>query len=162
MRALVNAVADPASTLSLGYAEALVRDLVGGVADSAAKLTRQKTELAGKTLSKYQMWCYPAVNSRSPFHEIGTTRHEAVNTLGLGHYAYNELTAELVRWAHSLPASIRARVPTAWDAGADKGNVHWRPGGKTYRLDRDAYGVSEVIHDPIKADDLVAPIEALS
>jgi hypothetical protein len=161
MRSLVNAVADPSSALGLRNAEALVRDVVGGAADSATKLAKQRSELAGKALSRYQMWCYPAEDSRSPFREIGTTRAEAVNILGLGFYAYTEPAAEIVRWAHALPVSIQAHRPTAWDAGADKGNVHWRPGGSTYRLDRDEFGLSEVVHDPVTVENLVAPIEAL-
>lgn len=162
LRSLVNAVADPSSGLSLRNAEALVRDVVAGVADTATKLARQKSELAGKTLTRYQMWCYPAADSRNPFREIGTTRTEAVNILGLGYYAYDEPHAEILRWAHALPGPVRAHRPTAWDAGADKGNVHWRPGGNTYQLERDDYGVPEVVHDPIKGEDLIAPIEALS
>jgi hypothetical protein len=162
LRSLVNAVVDPSSGLSLRNAEALVRDVVAAIADPATKLARQKSELAGKTLSRYQMWCYPSADSRSPFREIGTTRTEAVNMLGLGYYAYDEPHAEIVRWAHALPGPGRAHRPTAWDAGADKGNVHWRPGGRTYQLERDDYGVPEVVHDPIKAADLIAPIEALS
>jgi hypothetical protein len=142
-------------------AEALVRDLVAAVADTATKLARQKTELAGKTFSRYQMWCYPAADSWSPFREIGTTRAEAVNMLGLGYYAYDEPHAEIVRWAHALPAPVRAYRPTAWDAGGDKGNVHWRPGGRAYQLERDEYGLLEVVHNPIKGADLIAPIEVL-
>jgi hypothetical protein len=161
LRSLVNAVADASSGLSLRNAEALVRDLVGAVTDTATRLARQKAELAGKTLSRYQMWCYPAADSRRPFREIGTTRTEAVNVLGLGCYAYNDPHAEIVRWAHALPAPVAAHRPTAWDAGADKGNVHWRSGGRTYQLERDDYGVSEVVHDPVKGADLIAAIEAL-
>ena len=162
MRSLVNAVADPASALSLRNAEALVRDLVGGAPDPATKLAKQKSELAGKALSRYQMWYYPAADARNPFHEIGTTRAEAVNMLGLGYYAYDEPAAEIVRWAHALPGSIQAHKPTAWDAGADKGNVHWRPGGSTYQLYRNDFGLPEVVHDRVTGDNLVAPIEALS
>ena len=162
MRSLVNAVAAPASALSLHNAEALLRDVVGGVGDSATKLAKQKFELAGKALSRYQMWCYPAADARNPFREIGTTRADAVNMLGLGYYAYDEPATEIVRWAHALPDSIRAYQPTAWDAGADKGNVHWRPGGSTYRLDRDDFGLLEMIHAPVTGEHLVAPIEALS
>jgi hypothetical protein len=162
MRSLVNAVADPASALSLRNAEALVRDIVGGAADPATKLAKQKSELAGKALSRYQMWYYPAADARNPFHEIGTTRAEAVNMLGLGYYAYDEPAAEIVRWAHALPGSIQAHKPTAWDAGADKGNVHWRPGGSTYQLYRNDFGLPEVVHARVSGDNLIAPIEALS
>jgi hypothetical protein len=162
MRSLVNAVADPTSGLSLRNAEALVRDVVGGASDSARKLAKQRTDLAEKVLSRYQMWCYPAADARNPFREIGTTRADAVKMLGLGYYAYNEPAAEIVRWAHALPDSIRAHQPTAWDAGADKGNVHWRPGGSTYQLDRDDFGLPEVVHDPVTGENLVAPIETLS
>jgi hypothetical protein len=162
MRSLVNAVADPASALSLRNAEALVRDVVAGAPDPATKLAKQRFEFAGRNLSRYQMWCYPAADSRDPFHEIGTTRAEAVNILGLGYYAFNEPTAEIVRWAHTLPGSIQAHRPTAWDAGADKGNVHWRPGGSTYQLDRNDFGLSEMVHNPVTGENLVAPVEALS
>lgn len=162
LRSVVNAIAGPSSGLSLRNAEALLRDLVDAVADPATKLARQRSELTGRTLSRYQMWCYPAADPRSPFREIGTTRREAVNVLGLGYYADAEPHAEIVRWAHSLPTSVRACRPTAWDAGADKGNVHWRPGGRTYQLERDEYGVPEVVHAPIRGADLIAPIEAVS
>jgi hypothetical protein len=161
MRSLVNAVADPAGGLSLRNAEALVRDAVAGLADAATKLARQKTDLAGKTLSRFQMWCYPAADHRSPRREIGAGRMDAVNILGLGFYAYDAPGEEVVHWAHALPNSVGAHRPTAWDAGTDRGNVHWRPGGKTYRLDRDDYGLPEVVHNPIKGDDLIAPVEAL-
>jgi hypothetical protein len=162
MRSLVNAIADPASAVGLRNAEALVRDVVGGAADSATKLAKQRAEFAGKALSRYQMWCCPAADSRNPFREIGTTRAEAVNILGLGYYAYDAPAAEIVRWAHALPVAIQAYQPTAWDAGADRGNVHWRPGGRTYRLDRDDFGLSEVVHDRVTGENLVAPIETLS
>jgi hypothetical protein len=162
MRSLINAVAHPASSLSLRNAEALVRDVVGGVADSTVKLAKQKFELAGKTLSRYQMWCYPAADTLNPFREIGSTRSEAVNILGLGYYACDKPSEEIVRWAHALPVSILAHTPTAWDAAADKGNVHWRPGGSTYRLDRDDFGLPEVVHAPVKGEDLTAPIEMIS
>jgi hypothetical protein len=162
VRSLVNAVADATSGLSLRNAKALVRDVVGGPVDSAMKLAKQRAELAGKALSRYQMWCYPAADSRNPFREIGTTRAEAVNILGLGYYAYDAPAAEIVRWAHALPVAIQAYQPTAWDAGADKGNVHWRPGGRTYRLGRDDFGLSEVVHDRVTGENLVAPIETLS
>lgn len=162
MRSLVNAIADPLSGLSFRNAEALVRDVTSGVPDAATKLARQKADLAGKNLSHYQMWCYPAADSRNPFHEIGTSRTDAVNILGLGFYAYVAPTAEVVRWAHALRPLGSARKPTAWDAGSDKGNVYWRPGGRTYRLDLTGYGVPEVVHNPIKSEDLIAPIEILS
>src|SRR5439155_15850673 len=162
MLSLVNAVADPVSGLSLRNAEALVRDSVFSFADPTTKLTRQKAELADKTLSRYQMSSYPVADRRSPRQEIGATRTEAVNILGLGFYAYDAPGEEIVHWAHALPTSVGAHRPTAWDAGTGKGNVHWRPGGRTYRLDRDDYGLPEVVHNPIRADDLIAPIEALS
>lgn len=159
---LADAIADPDSGLSQRNAEALVRDLMDGGLEPAAKLARQKLDLAGKALSRYQMWCYPPADVQEPFREIGTRRSEAVNMLGLGHFAYDDPTAELVRWVHALPGRVRSRLPTAWDAGASPGNVHWRPGGRTYQLDLDDYGVPEVVHDPIRGDDLITPIEVLS
>ncbi len=164
VRSLVNGVADPAGTLGLRDAEALVRDLVNDVSDASAKLAKQKSALDGKSLVRreYQMWCYPAADSRHPFAEIGSSRADAINALGLGWYAHDLPGEELLRWAHTLPTSASAHRPTAWDAGADKGNVYWRPGGKTYRLDRDDYGPSEVVHAPVEGQDLVAPIQPLS
>lgn len=161
LASLANAIADPSSGLSRRHAEALVRDLVAGAGDPAAKLARQKSDLAGKALSRYPMWCYSPADSRSPFLDIGATREEAVTVLGLGYFAYDEPAAELVRWAHALPAPVRAHQPTAWDAGATPGSVYWRPGGSTYRLDREEYGVPEVVHDPITGDDLTGAMEIL-
>lgn len=81
--------------------------------------------------------------------------------LGLGCFAHDDPPEELVRWAHALPESIRAHRPTAWDAGASRGNVYWRPGGRTWQLDRDAEGVPEVVHHPIRGADLIVPMEIL-
>lgn len=158
MQSVINRVAGAASSLGLGSAEALVRDAITSTADAATKLARQKSDFAGNTLSRNQMWCYPASDPGNPFAEIGTTRAEAVNILGLGFYAVDEPATELVRWAHVLPDSIEAHAPTAWDAGA---YVYWRPGGRTYRLDRDDYGVTEVVHNPIGSEDLTVAIELL-
>jgi hypothetical protein len=97
LRSLVDTIAGPTSVLSRRDAEAFVRDLVAMVADSATKLARQKSELAGKKLSRYQMWCYPASDPGDPFREIGTTRADAVNVLGLGFYAFETPDAKLVR-----------------------------------------------------------------
>ena len=124
-RPLVNAIAHPSSGLSLGRAEALLHDLIHD-APPTTRLDRQRAALAGKTLGRYQMWCYPAGDARNPFAEIGGNRSEAVNVLGLGGYAYNAPDDELVRWAHTLPNTIAAHLPTAWDAGDC---VYWRPGG---------------------------------
>jgi hypothetical protein len=161
LSSLADAIADPASGLSRRNAEALLRDLVADVVDPSAKLARQKFDLGGKPLSRYQMWCYPPADDREPFREIGPSRREAVNILGLGCFAYDDPTAELVQWVHALPRRVRAHLPTAWDAGASPGNVHWRPGGRAYQLEQDDYGVPEVVHDPIHGDDLMTPIEVL-
>lgn len=151
---LVNAVADQDSSLSRSRAEALLRDVIHDAAP-ATRLERQRLALSGKTLSLYQMWCYPAGDPQKPFTEIGTIRSEAVNVLGLGCFADD---AELLRWAHTLPGGITAHLPTAWDAGD---YACWRPGGRTYRLDSDDYGVPEVVHRPITGDNLTAPIEPI-
>lgn len=163
---LVNAIVDPSRGMNLKNAKALLDDDIRGAAP-AARLERQRTELTGYTLSRYQMWSYPVGDPGNPFAEIGSARTDAVNVLGLGYFAYDAPDDELVRWAHTVPKSDdpkkpAACQPTAWDAGADKGNVHWRPGGRTYRLDRDDYGVPEVVHDAIKGENLVVAIEALS
>jgi hypothetical protein len=161
LNSLVRALVNPRSILDLDSAEALVRDLVADVVDPTTKLARQKSQLDGQTLSRFQMWSYPAADSLSPFREIGSTRAEAVNVLGLGYYADTEPNAELVRWAHTLPVTIRAHRPTAWDACADKGNVYWRPGGSTYKLHSDEYGLQEFVHNPVQGQDLTVPIEIL-
>jgi hypothetical protein len=162
MRSLVNAVAGAASSVSQRNAEALMYDIVAVVAEPSTKLAIQQAELTGKTLSLYQMWSYPAADPQNPYREIGTAKMDAVNILGLGYYAHEKPDAEIVRWAHHVPSPIRVHQPTAWDGGTDKGNVYWRPGGRTYRLDCDEFGVTEVVHDPIKGQDLVMPIEMIS
>jgi len=157
-QALVNAIVQSPTPMRRSRAEALVNDLLGGGIDEAAKLAKQKASLADKTLSLYQLWCYPAADPRKPFDEIGSTRAEAVNTLGLGGFA-DDTSEVLVRWAHAAPAAIKVCRPTAWDAGAD--NVYWRPGGYTYKLDSAGNGVQELIHDKITGENLIAPIEEL-
>ena len=159
---VANAIADQSSALSQSHAEALVRDLVADGVNTSAKLAKQKLDLAGKALSQYQMWCFLPADPQRPFGELGTSRSEAVNVLGLGYFAFDDPAAELVRWAHVLPDTVPAHRPTAWDAGATRGNVHWRPGGRTYQLERDDCGVPEVVHAPIKGEDLSAPIEVLA
>lgn len=156
-RALVNAVAHPNSGLSLARAEALLRDVIHD-APLTMRFARQRAALAGKTLGRNQMWCYPVGDLGNPFAEIGGNRSATVNVLGLGWYAYNAPDDELVRWAHTLPETIAAHLPTAWDAGE---SVYWRPGGRTYRLDDDAYGVSEVVHNPITGDCLTVAIDPI-
>ncbi len=153
-RSLVNAIADSDSALGVHRAEALLRDVIHD-APPATRLERQRSSLAGRILGSRQMWCYPAGDAANPFAEIGNSRIEAVNVLGLGWYAYDAPDDELVRWAHMLPDAIGAYLPTAWDADD---SVYWRPGGRTYRLDRDDYGVPEVVHNPVAGDNLTAPI----
>ena len=75
--------------------------------------------------------------------------------LGLG---YIGAADEVVGFAHRLPAGIEARRPTAWDAGC---STCWRTGGRTYRLDREEYGLREVVHDRIKGEHLFASIQIL-
>lgn len=160
VNALVDPIANPSTELTRGDAEILVWDLMAITAGTDIKLEKQKATLGGKQLSKYQMWCYQPEDAQEPFREIGESRGQAVNVLGLG-FAYDEPEMELVRWAHALPVELRAHQPTAWDAGATKGNVHWRPGGRTYQLETNEYGVPEVVHPPIQGKHLIAPIEAL-
>ena len=164
--ALVNAVVDPSRGMTLKKAKALLEDDIRAPAP-ANRLERQRTELADYTLGRHQMWSCPVGDPRNPFAEIGSTRADSVNVLGLGYFAHDARNEKLVRWAHTVPKSNTpnkpaACRPTAWDAGADNGSVHWRPGGRTYRLDRDEYGLPEVVHDPIKGENLVVAIEALS
>lgn len=102
------------------------------------------------------MWVYPVAVEADSFAEIGSTRADAANVLGLGHLAvHNE---PVVRFAHRLPAAVGAHQPTSWDAGD---GVHWRPGGRTFCLDCDEYGLLEIVHDPITGEYLVAAIELL-
>jgi hypothetical protein len=160
-RSLVNVIAASDRSLSLRAAEALLHDVIHD-APVATRLQRQQSALAGRTLARFQMWCYPAGDQGNPFAEIGNTRDEAVNVLGLGYYAYNAPGDELVRWAHRLPGELDAHRPTAWDAGASSAAcVYWRPGGRTYRLDRDACGLDEVVHPPIKGESLTAAINPI-
>ena len=164
--ALVNAIVDSGRGLSLKNAKALLDDDIRG-GSPATRLARQRTDLADYVLSKRQMWAFPVDVPNQPFAQIGTNRDDAVNILGLGHFANVAPADVLVRWAHTLPkpddpATPPARLPTAWDAGADKGNVYWRPGGMSYQLNRDDSGVPEVVHIPIKGEHLVAAIETLA
>ena len=161
LQSLVNAIASPSSGLSLRNAEALVRDSIAARGDLATKLARQRADFSGKHLSRYQMWSYPAGDRKNPFQEIGSSREDAVNILGLGYFVDAKPSAELIRWAHTVPTATQIRIPTAWDAASDKGNVYWRPGGKTYRLDVDKYALDEVVHEPIKGEDLTAIIEEI-
>ena len=55
--------------------------------------------------------------------------------------------------------STNAHRPTAWDAGCF---AFWRPGGRTYRLDREEYGLREVVHDRIRGEHLVASIDTIA
>lgn len=157
-RALLSAIADASSSLTLGAAEALLRNVVTYV-PPVHRLSRQRAALRSKRLSRYQMWSYRISDLGHPFREIGATRSDALNALGLGFYSAPD---ELVRWAHRLPAGGPAFRPTAWDSGAEPGSEHWRPGGSTYRLDRNEYGVEEFVHQPIAGDQLLAAIEPLT
>ena len=160
--ALAHQIADPASPTGLADARAKIDELIDFMGTPPARLALQRAELAGRVLSRFQMWVYPAADPADPFQEIGTTRAEGVNVLGLGHFHDHEPTAELVRWAHTLPDPITAHQPSAWDAGAAMDNVYWRPGGHSWRLDQTGPGLPELVHDPISGDHLAAPIEPLS
>lgn len=161
LKSLVNTVVGASSGKVDRLFESRIRDLVFSTDDDATKLARQKLFFSGKNMSQYQMWSYAAADPDNPFSEIGTARADAVDVLGLGVYS-NDNNETLVRWAHRLPETIKACQPTAWDAGTDKGNVYWRPGGRTYRLGVDDYGVPEVVHNPIQGEALIAPIKPLS
>jgi len=153
----VNAVADPGGILSLDAARAFLRDLIDALPlDSRQK--RQRADLAGKNLSLYQMWSFPAADVSNPFSEIGDRRAEVVNILGVGYFADESPNAELVRFAHTLPAGVTAHLPTAWDAEFE---CCWRPKGRTYQLDRDEYGVREVVHVRIAGENLTVAIESI-
>jgi len=151
---LVNAIADPASPSGLDDARALLRDAIDEPL-SSARLTRQRADLDGKNLSRFQMWSFPVADPTNPLAEIGPLRDEAVNILGLG---YIDPADEVVGFAHRLPAGIEAHQPTAWDAGRF---TCWRTGGRSYRLDRDEYGLREVVHDRIRGEQLFASIQTL-
>jgi hypothetical protein len=127
-----------------------------------SKLALQRLDLTGKALSPYQVWAFPASDSRAPLAEVGESRADAVNALGLGYYAVEKPGEELVRWAHRLPDAIDARRPTVWDASTCAGNVYWRPWRKTCQLSAEVPGVTEVVHPPIRGEDLVQPIEVLT
>jgi hypothetical protein len=101
------------------------------------------------------MWSFPVADPVNPLVEVGPTRQEAVNILGLG---YIDPTDEVVSFAHQLPAGTEAHRPTAWDAGCFN---CWRIGGHTYRLDRDEHGLLEVVHDRIRGEHLVTSIDTL-
>jgi hypothetical protein len=151
---LVSAIADPSSPSGLDDARALLRDAIDAP-PSPARLARQRADLDGKNLSRFQMWSFPVADPANPLAEIGPERDEAVNVLGLGYIAPAD---EVVGFAHRLPAGVEAHPPTAWDAGCFP---WWRAGGRAYRLDRDEYGLREVVHDRIRGEHLVASIDTL-
>jgi hypothetical protein len=74
--------------------------------------------------------------------------------LGLGLTGPDE---ELLVWEHALQPPQTAHRPTALDAEAYE---YFRPGGKTRPLSG-TDGVHEVVHRPIRADQLVARIESV-
>jgi hypothetical protein len=159
---LLAAVSPASGSLGLNAAKALIRDLLQVDGDASTRLAVQKFDLTGKLLSKHLVWAYPASSARQPFDDIGTTRAEAVNALGLGYYAIEKPDDELVRWAHRLPPIMNAQQPTVWDANTSAGNVYWRPWGKTCQLASEIPGVTEVVHSPIRGEDLIHPIEELT
>jgi len=83
-QSLTNAIADPGSPSSLDDARALLRDAIDAP-PSPRRLTRQRSDLGGKNLSRYQMWSFPAADPANPLAEIGPARQEALNILGLGY-----------------------------------------------------------------------------
>lgn len=157
--AVLNSVTGPRSSLSRTTAQNLIRD---GTARVPGALARQKVSFKGYKLSAYFMWSYPPKDPLDPYQDIGPTRAIAVNTLGLGYFEQDPVgkTEVLLRWVHELP-SATARQPTAWDASSADGNVYWRPGGKTFTLNPGAPGLTEVIHEPVEGQVLVAPMEEL-
>jgi hypothetical protein len=162
LKGLSTAVSGSAGSLSLNASKALIRDLVQIDGNAETRLAVQKLDLTGKLLSTYSVWAYPASRARQPFDDIGETRADAVNALGLGYFAIEKPKAELVRWAHRLPGTMNAQQPTVWDANTSAGNVYWGPWGKTCQLALEIPGVSEVVHPPIRGEDLVHPIEELT
>lgn len=151
---LAKAIADPSSPAGLDDARALLRDAIDAP-PSPTRFARQRADLNGKNLSRFQMWSFPVADPANPFAEIGAARQEAVDILGLG---YISPLDEVVGFAHRLPAGTGAHRPTAWDAGCFN---CWRIGGRTYRLDRDEYGLLEVVHDRIRGEHLAVSIDIL-
>ena len=156
---LVSSVHDCNSGQTLEQVRANLRAMIQD-ASPKERFPRQRFGLAGKPLSKRQMWAFSPASAADPFAEIGPTRSEAVNRLGLGQYAADR-SEPLVRWCHELPNAQRALAPTAWDSGVAPGSVYWRPGGRTRPLDGKKPGLPEVIHDPVTGGNLVTAIEPL-
>jgi len=153
--AMVKGMADSDSAAALSDARALLRDAIDAP-PSPLRFTRQRSDLGDKNLSRYQMWSFPVAAPANPLAEIGPARQEALNILGLGCIALGE---EVIGFVHRLPAGTEAYRPTAWDAGFFP---WWRSGGRTFRLDRDEYGLREVVHDRIRGEHLVASIDTLA
>lgn len=149
---LVKAIADPSSPASLDDARALLRDAID-TPPSPTRFFRQCSDLNGKNLSRFQMWSFPVADPANPFAEVGTARQDAIDILGLGYITPSD---EVVGFAHRLPAGTPAHRPTAWDAGCFN---CWRIGGRTYRLDREEYGLLEIVHDRIRGEHLAASID---
>jgi hypothetical protein len=132
-----------------------LRDLVRLPGEAAERLAEQRKTLGAGTLARYQMWSVQAADGAESFAELAAKRREVVNRLGLGHF--EDPRIELVYWMHDL-GPVVAHRPTCWDAGL---TFPWRrPTGRTEPLDGSgsAAGLPEVVHAPIEAASLTAPI----
>jgi hypothetical protein len=156
---LVAAVSSANGTLGLARSRDLLQSLLVDTGDANRNLARQQTRLATTFLSQYPMWCYPASDTGDPHRAVGATAAEAVNCLGLGFIQGDRPSGRLVRWTHTVPDGTKVCRPTAWDAGSTPGNVYWRHGGWTHRLDGSGPGVPEFVHFPVTGQQLSSAIE---
>ena len=155
--ALIDGVRPADSSQTRESVRAKLRDVIHD-APLPHRLSRQRRRLGANRLRCYQMWCYLPPDPQAVFAAIGMSRAEVVNLLGLGFEAFTEPSEELIRFAHRLPPGLDAFQPTAWDA---EHCAYWRPGGFTWKLDGSGYGLSEVVHLPIKGQDLYVAIEPI-
>lgn len=154
-KALIFAISHHRSSIGPTSATDLVQELLAPN-EKIKMLAMQKLNLTGIQLSCYQMWSFIPKDHFSPFDEI-VSRDATVDLLGLG--PFHGTTEQLVRWVHQIPTSTVAFTPTAWDAGHE--NPYWRPGGFTCHLSNHRQGVPEVVHESIRGESLIHPIERI-
>jgi hypothetical protein len=126
--------------------------------DDLLQLTmeQQKVLLAGRNLSKYNMWSfYQTAHPDLPFTSVTRTYDELKRRLGLG--LMSDPNAEAMYWAHRLESEQTAHSTTAFDA-ADY--PFYRPGGRTRPLDGASDGLPEAIHVPVDGAQLAESITA--
>jgi len=144
--------------------KALVRETI-----ETADLEAQRKFFTNRLLAQHVMWSnYHEADAEHPFCELGESRAEHVDRLGLGQH--EGTSDELVRGSYRLPDSVEPKTPTAWDGGVRV--PYWYPGGRTRPLSCDGggtggfnnrtYGLPEVVHDAITGATLAEAMKFLA